>query len=156
MTTYSIRNTTTGHILGAFDGESETHAIAAMLRDQGYAVTVDGDEIVFPASAPGSARDLSDIEAKEWTPAIEVTETIARGDLSDDEDWRETVRAVCETEIESALESAYPGAEITVTVEIGSQSRTRVSLDAEHPATYEAIKRIVGEASERGYDKACR
>lgn len=156
MTTYRIYNATSGHIFGAFDGEGETHAIAAMLRDQGYAVTVDGDEIEFPASAPESARDLSDVVAEEWTPAIEVTETIARGDLSDDEDWQETVRAACESEIESALKSAYPGAEITVTVEIGSQSALRVSLDAEHPDTYEAIKRIAREASERGYDRACR
>ena len=133
MTTYRIYNETTGHVLGAFDGDSETHAIAAMLRDQGYAVTVDGDEIEFPTSAPESARDLSD-----------------------DEDWQETVRAACESEIESALESAYPGAEITVTVEIGSQSALRVSLDAEHPDTYEAIKRLAREASERGYERACR
>ncbi len=154
-TIYRIHNATSGHVFGVYAGESETHAIAAMLRDAGYAVTVDDDEIVFPASAPDSARDISDIVAGEWSPVIEIDETIASSDLSDDADWCETVRAACEAEIESALSSAYPSAEITVTVAIGSRSMMRVSLDAEHPATHERVKHLAREASQRGFDRAC-
>jgi len=44
MTTYTIENTTSGHIIGDYDGETREHAIAAMLRDAGYrADVVDGD-----------------------------------------------------------------------------------------------------------------
>jgi hypothetical protein len=44
MKTYTIENTTSGHVIGDFDGETREHAIAAMLRDAGYrADVVDGD-----------------------------------------------------------------------------------------------------------------
>ncbi len=44
MTTYTIENTTSGHVIGDYDGETREHAIAAMLRDAGYrADVVDGD-----------------------------------------------------------------------------------------------------------------
>ena len=43
MTTYTIENTTSGHVLGGYDGETPEHAIAAMLRDAGYeADVIDG------------------------------------------------------------------------------------------------------------------
>ncbi len=44
MTTYTIENTTSGHTIGDYSGETREHAIAAMLRDAGYrADVVDGE-----------------------------------------------------------------------------------------------------------------
>lgn len=154
-TNYRIHNETSGLVLGVYAGESEMHAIAVMLRDAGYKVSIEDDEIVFPANVPDAARDLSDLVSEEWVPEIEVCETISGADLGDDEDWQERVRATCEAEIESALLSAYPDSEIKVTVEVGTRSDTTVSLDAEHQQTYENIKRVVRDASQRGFDKAC-
>jgi len=46
MNTYTIENTTSGHVIGDFAGETADHAIAAMLRDAGYSADVVDGEIV--------------------------------------------------------------------------------------------------------------
>lgn len=157
MTTYRIHNGRSGQNLGLYVGETEEHAIAAMYRDAGYQAEVVDGEIV---GDEGDIDGLENIVAVEVTPSITVTHTISRQSIGDasasDEDWQETVRAACESEIETELARLYPGADVTVAVEVAAQDSLRVDLDTpDAPRMYETVLRQVREASQRGFDRAC-
>lgn len=91
------------------------------------------------------------------TPAtITVTHSISRHSIGDasasDASWQETVRAACESEIETELARLYPDADVTVTVEIAAQDSLRVETDSD---ALDAIREQVRQASDRGFDRAC-
>lgn len=62
MTTYTIENTTSGHVIGDYDGETREHAIAAMLRDAGYRADVVDGEIVTDCPNWNGGADLATTE----------------------------------------------------------------------------------------------
>lgn len=62
MTTYTIENTTSGHVIGDFAGETADHAIAAMLRDAGYRADVVDGEIVTDCPNWDGGADLATTE----------------------------------------------------------------------------------------------
>jgi len=162
MTSYRVSNTTSGHVFGTYDADSELGAIAAMCRDAGYDVDVIDGEIVFPPSAPETARDLSDVEAEETSiTSITVREALDPSGLGDpsgcDADWQEQVCDSIRAEIESVLGEQYPDAELDIEIRIaapGQVKRRSVEADGATPAEYERLCERVQHAGERGFDLA--
>ncbi len=83
-TTYRIENTTSGHVLGYYDGESELGAYQAMMTDAGYPTEE-------RAQSAGVSRDEipADIRVTEIAPAVTadqiralMTEAAAAGDAA--------------------------------------------------------------------------
>ena len=62
MTTYEITSST-GNTMGTYEGTTPAEALAAMHRDAGYRVRVDGGEIVF--ASEGDAEVCGGLDA--WT-----------------------------------------------------------------------------------------
>lgn len=88
---------------------------------------------------------------------ITVTHIIGRNDIGDstgsDEDWQRTVCVACDEEIEKTLRRTYgDDADITVSVEIGSASSTRVDAG---DAVSDDLRDLVRDAAQRGFDRAC-
>ena len=153
---YLVHNNSSGHVFGVFKAEDEIHAIAAMCRDAGYKVTIEDDKIVFPRGTPDAVSNLRCVVADEWHPQISVRQTLDASSLGEgDEEWRECVRFACEQAIVDALVEHFDDSEIDVDVTIGRQVDVRIDLDANDYDTYEAIKEIVKNASQAGWNKAC-
>lgn len=153
---YLVHNNSSGHVFGVFKAEDEIHAIAAMLRDAGYKVTIEDDKIVFPRGTPDAVSNLRRVVADEWHPQISVNQTLDAGGIGGGNDeWRERVRFECEQQIVEALTESFPDSEINVDVTIGTESKLVVEIDAEDYDTSEAIKDIVKHASDAGWNKAC-
>lgn len=157
MSTYRVENTSSGHVFGIYEGDTENAAIAAMLRDAGYAVSLVEDEIIFPDSMPENLKRISDLEAVEVNPSVRIELEVDRASIGladvEDAEWSRRVRFAMVDAVSDAVSALCPTASVVVTAVEASADAAKIETD--YDGKYEAIKTATLEAIQRGYDNAC-